>query len=287
MRKASGSLLLLLTAMIWGASFVLQRLGMDVVGPITFQGVRMLLGFFAVLPLVLLRRRRLGAGFRMPSLRGALWCGLTLCAGGILQQIGLTTTPAGKAGFISALYVVLVPVLGLLLGRRSGLRIWISVALAVAGLYLLSSVGAFSMSTGEVLILLCAFCYAAQILAIDRFAQDCDGVALSCLQFLVAGLVTLPIGIIAEHPAWHQIWNARWPLLYAGVLSSGVGFTLQIIGQKRVAPTAASLIMSLESVFSALAGAIFLHEVMRGRELLGCALMLAAVVLSQLPGKRK
>ena len=285
MKRTSGSLMLLFTALIWGTAFVAQRLGMDYMGPITFQSVRMLLGFATLLPVVLLRRRRQRAAFRSPSPRAALTCGLVLAAAGTLQQIGLTTTPAGKAGFISALYVVLVPVLGLFLGRKTGTRTWIGVALSVLGLYLLSSVGRFSLSAGECCILISALLYALHILVIDRWAPGCDGTALSCLQFLVAGLAALLPGLLLEQPALAQIWRARWALLYTGVLSCAVAYTLQIMGQQRVPPTLASLIMSLESVFSALAGALFLRETMGGRELLGCGLMLLAVVLSQLPGR--
>lgn len=282
MKNASGSLLLLLTALIWGTAFVAQRFGMNFVGPITFQAVRTLLGCAALLPVALLRRKQLGTAFRMPSAKAWLTCGLLLTGASTLQQIGLTSVPAGKAGFITALYVVLVPVLGVFLGRHTNRRTWIGVALSVAGLYLLSSISSLSVSSGEILIMLCALLYALQILAVDHFAPECDGVALSCMQFLVAGLVPLPIALVTERPQWIQLWNARLAIFYTGVFSCSIAYTLQILGQRRTAPALASLIMSLESVFSVIFGVLLLHETMTGKELLGCALMLSAVVLSQL-----
>ena len=285
MKKASGSLLLVLTALIWGTAFVAQRYGMDFVGPFTFQAVRTLLGFLTLLPVALLRKKRLGAAFRMPSLRAVLACGLPLMAASTLQQVGLTTVPAGKAGFITALYVVLVPVFGIFLGRRTNGRTWIGVALSVVGLYLLSSIGSLSVSSGELLVIGCAVLFALQILAVDHFAPECDGVMLSCLQFLVAGLIPLPLGLLLEHPQWSQLWDARVAILYTGVFSCGIAYTLQILGQRRTPPALASLIMSLESVFSVVFGVLLLHETMTAKELIGCALMLGAVVLSQLPEK--
>ena len=286
MKNASGSLLLLLTALIWGTAFVAQRYGMDFVGPLTFQAVRTLLGFLTLLPIVLWRRRKLGRDFRMPSLRAVLCCGLPLMAASTLQQIGLTTVNAGKAGFITALYVVLVPVLGIFLGRRTGKKTWIGVALALAGLYLLSSISSLTISAGELLLIACALLFSLQILAIDRFAPECDGIALSCFEFLVAGLLPLPLGLILEHPALVQLWDARVAILYTGVFSCGIAYTLQILGQRRTPPALASLIMSLESVFSVIFGALLLGETMTGRELIGCGLVLAAVILSQLPEKK-
>lgn len=286
MKKTGGSLLLLLTALIWGLAFVAQRFGMNFLGPITFQGVRTLLGCVSLLPLALLRRKKQGAAFRMPSLRAVLCCGGALALASTMQQIGLTATPAGKAGFITALYVVLVPVIGMLLGRRTGRRTWIGVALSLAGLYLLSSVTSFSLEGGELWVLASAVMYSLQILSIDHFAPQCDSVMLSCLQFLAAGAAPLLLGLVTEHPQWRQIWDARWALLYTGIFSCGVAYTLQIVGQQTTPPTLASLIMSLESVFSAVFGALLLHETMHGRELLGCALMLLAVVLSQLPERQ-
>lgn len=277
--------MLLLTALIWGTAFAAQRSGMEHMGPFTFQSVRLLLGWMSLVPLVLWRRKRQGASFRFPSLKAVLACGLPLAMASTIQQIGLTMVPAGKAGFITALYVVLVPLFGLFLGRRPALRVWIGVALAVAGLYLLSGISSLSVSWGEALIIACAVFYALQILAIDRFAPGCDGVALSMMQFMVAGILPIPFMIALEHPQWAQLRAGAFSVVYAGVFSCGVAYTLQILGQKRTPPALSTLIMSLESVFSVLAGALFLGERMKGTEILGCVLMLCAVIISQLPGR--
>ena len=287
MKKMQGSLMLLLTALIWGMAFVVQRSGMELIGPYTFQAVRTLLASAALLPLALWRKKRLGADFRMPRPGLALTCGLLVGCACLAQQVGLTTTPAGKAGFISSLYVVAVPVLGLLLGRRAGARVWLGVALSVAGLYLISAVGSFSLDRGEWLMLLCAALSAVHIVVIDRYGAACDAVMLSCQQFFIAGLLPLPLAFTLEKPAFEAVWQAKWLILYAGVMSSAVGYTLQTLGQKRVAPATASLILCLESVFAAVLGALILHETLSPREMLGCALMLAAVVICQLPAGRK
>ena len=287
LHKAGGSLMLLATAMIWGAAFVTQRSGMTYLGPATFQSVRILLGFFSLLPVALLRRKRLGAAYRRPSLVAVLTCGVLLGTASVVLQHGLISTPAGKAGFISALYVVVVPLLGLLGGRRVGLRGWLGIGLAVIGLYLLTAVGSLRMEQGEVTVLVSMLLFSLHIIAIDRFSPQADGVMLSCLQFLVAGLLLLPFSLIYEHPTGSALWQARWLLLYTGVLSCAVAYTLQILGQQRTPPALATLILCLESVFSVISGAVFLHERMSGRELAGCALMLSAVMIAQLPGKVK
>lgn len=278
--------MLLVTALIWGTAFVAQRFGMDFMGPLTFQSVRTLMGCAALLPVVLWHKRRMGRAFHMPPLKAVLACGLPLTLASTLQQMGLTSITAGKAGFITALYVVLVPVLGIFLGRRTNARTWIGACLAVAGLYLLSNVGSLAVSAGELQLLACALLYALQIMAVDHFAPQCDGVALSLCQFLVGGLLPLPFALIFEHPQFSQLWDGRLALFYTGVFSCGIAYTLQILGQKRTPPALASLIMSLESVFSAVFGALLLHETMTGREIAGSALMLSAVILSQMPERR-
>lgn len=291
MKKASGSLMLLLTALIWGTAFVAQRTGMDYVGPISFQTVRSFLGFLALAPVMLVRRKQLGEAFKMPSLRGALTCGVILGAASTMQQIGLATTQAGKAGFISALYVVLVPLLGVFMGRRVRKLVWLGVLLSLTGLYLmsLSAQFSFAMTKGEFWVFISAILYALHILSVDRFAAEADGVALSCMQFLVAGLVGVVPMLVVEKPEAIHLWNARGTLLYTGVLSSGVAYTLQILAQKGSNPTVVTILLSLESVFAVLAGAVILQQSMTGREYLGCVLMFAAVILAQIevPTKKK
>lgn len=288
MKKTSGSLLLLLTALIWGTTFVAQRTGLNHVGSITLQSVRSLLGFAALLPMVAMRRRK-GKSGPMPTLAASLSCGAVLAVAATVQQIGLQYTTAGRAGFISSLYVVLVPLLGLLLRRKPEKGVWIGVPLSVLGMYLMASVSGegFAMSTGDWLMLASALLFACHIVVVGHFAAQADGVALSCAQFFVAGLITLPFAILTETITWAGIWEAKWALLYAGVLSCGVGYTLQIIGQRETPPAIASLIMSLESVFSAIAGVLMLGESMQPREILGCALMLSAVMIAQLPIGKK
>lgn len=288
MKKTSGTLLLLLTALIWGTAFVAQRTGMDHLGPIAFQSIRALLGFLSLLPLMLLRKRA-GKSGPMPTVKASLSCGAVLAVASTVQQIGLQYTTASKAGFISSLYVVLVPLIGLLLGRKPEKGVWIGVPLSVLGMYMIASVSGegFSLGRGDWLMLASALLFACHIVVVGHFAPQADGVALSCAQFFVAGLMTLPIAFLTEHIPLAGIWEAKWALLYAGVLSCGVAYTLQIVGQKDTPPAIASLTMSLESVFSAIAGAIILHETLQPREMLGCALMLAAVMIAQLPIARQ
>ena len=293
-KELRGSLCLLLTAVIWGAAFVAQSVSMDYVGPFTFQCVRSLLASLVLLPVALLlraRRRRRGeepAGDGKG--RGTLWkagliCGLIMTVATNLQQVGMQYTTPGKAGFITALYIVLVPLLGLFRGRRPSLRLWLCVALALVGLWLLSMTGGFALSTGDLLVLLCAVAFSFHILAVDRFAPLVDGVALSCIQFLVTGVLSGVLMLLFESPRLPAIGQAAVPILYAGIMSCGVAYTLQIIGQKYARPTVASLLMSLESVFALLTGMVILNQIPTPREAVGCAVMLAAIVLAQLPEK--
>ena len=278
----------MLTALIWGTAFVAQRTGMDHLGPIAFQSIRALLGFLSLLPLMLLRKRA-GKSGPMPTVKASLSCGAVLAVASTVQQIGLQYTTASKAGFISSLYVVLVPLIGLLLGRKPEKGVWIGVPLSVLGMYLIASVSGegFSLGRGDWLMLASALLFACHIVVVGHFAPQADGVALSCAQFFVAGLMTLPIAFLTEHIPLAGIWEAKWALLYAGVLSCGVAYTLQIVGQKGLNPTVAALILSLESVFSALSGYLFLHQVLTTRELIGCVLMFIAIVLAQLPDIRR
>ena len=254
--QIKGILQILLATLIWGCAFVAQSVGMDHLGPMSFQAIRSLLAVLALLPVIFLMDRDPKA--YIPRWKNkSLWktgilCGLALFVAQGLQQMGLLYTEPGKAGFITAMYIVLVPVLGLFLGRKCGARVWISVALAVAGLYLLSCVGVTKINLGDILILISAGAFAVQIVLIDNLAQTMDGVRLNCIQFGVVMVLSVLAAAVTEAPTWDGVLACALPLLYTGVLSSGVAFTLQILGQQHLPPEPASLIMSLESVFAVL-----------------------------------
>lgn len=295
------SLLLILTAFIWGIAFVAQSKGGDAVGPYTFNCLRFILGAVVLIPVIYLldklnltKRRPTTKKEKCNLLLGGVSCGVVLCIASTFQQLGLFYgSTAGKAGFLTACYILLVPILGLFLKKKCGWNIWIGVAITLVGLYLLCMNGTFSIQLSDVLLLICALGFSVHILVIDHFTPLVDGVRMSCIQFFVAGLLSIiPTFIvdmqhsIAGIRAWAPALaspDAWIPILYAGFFSCGVGYTLQVIGQQGLNPTIASLLMSLESVFSVIAGWIILHETMGGRELLGCALIFAAVVLAQLP----
>lgn len=293
--KLKNSLLLVLVALIWGVAFVAQSEGAKDVGPYTFNAVRMIIGGLVLLPCIKIMDAVKEKEPNAPREKGGrtLWlgglcCGAALFLASTLQQVGILYTTAGKAGFITALYIVLVPVLGLLFGRKTGAAVWISVALAVVGMYFLCMTGSLSLGRGEALCMLCALFFAVHITVIDHFSPDVDGVRMSCIQFFVCGGLSAVLMFLFEKPDIHKIVSAWLPILYTGVLSSGVAYTLQIVAQKNVNPTVASLLMSLESVFSALAGWAILGQGLSGRELFGCVLLFAAIILAQLPiGKRK
>ena len=282
-----GSLLLLLGAVIWGAAFAAQRAGMDHVQPFTFSGVRMLLAGLVMIPAAALMRRKTGpvpAETQKQQRKGGLICGLLLFFATSLQQIGLVYTSAGKAGFITALYVVLVPVAGwVFLRKQPGKMIWAGVGLAVIALYLLCvPAEGFQIEKGDALLLGCAMCFTGQILCVDHYAPKVDGLTLARDEFLVTGGLSMIIAVFTEDIRLDGILEAAVPILYTGVFSGAVGYSLQIIGQRDVNPTVASLIMCLESVFAVLTGAILLGERMTGREIAGCVLMFCAVILAQL-----
>lgn len=287
-RKAlRGSLLLLLGAVIWGAAFAAQRAGMDHVGPFTFSGVRMLLAGIVMIPASMLSRRKAGpvtAEVQKKQRRGGLICGLLLFLATSLQQIGLVYTSAGKAGFITALYVVLVPVAGwVFLRKQPGKMIWAGVGLAVIALYLLCvPAEGFQIEKGDALLLGCAVCFTGQILCVDHYAPQVDGLTLARDEFLITGALSMIIAVFTEEIRMDGILEAAFPIIYSGILSGAVGYSLQIIGQRDVNPTVASLIMCLEAVFAVLTGAIMLGERMTGREIAGCVLMFCAVILAQL-----
>ena len=282
-----------LAALIWGTAFVAQSVGADYVQPFTFNAARAAIAFVFLLVLcavLRMRRRRDFAGearsrphARRDLLLGGLCCGAALTVATNLQQKGLETTTSGKAGFITALYIVLVPIAGIFLKKHPPKTIWISVALAVAGLYCLCVTEGFSIAPGDFYVMLCAFCFTGHILIIDHFTQKVDGVELSCVQFLVSAILS-SIGMLAfETPSLAGLQACIFPLLYVGVFSSGVAYTLQILAQKDSDPTVVSLLLSLESVFATLAGAIILKDQMSAREYFGCVLVLIAVLLAQIP----
>ena len=281
------SLLLLITAIVWGVAFVAQQVGMEHVGPFTFNAARYFIGGAVLLPVIGLRGRT-GAAGKAPAGGRSLWiggalCGLALFAASSFQQIGIQFTTVGKAGFITACYIVLVPIFSLFLGRRCSKIVAVSVVLAVAGLYLLCMNESLRLGAGDVIVLAGAVLFAVHILVVDAYAPRTDGVKLSCIQFFTAGACSLAAALFTEGISLDALRGAALPILYAGVFSCGVGYTLQVIGQKGVDPTLASLILSLESCVSVLAGWVLLGQRLSARELWGCAAMFAAIVLAQLP----
>lgn len=290
--KLKNAVILALTAFIWGTAFVAQSVGMDHLGPFTFNGVRNFIGGIALLPCIVLLREIEGSvqeksGTRKDLFVGGIACGICLFVASSLQQVGLQYTTTGKAGFITAFYIVLVPVLGIFLKKRIGWKVWTAVFLAIIGLYFLCITEKFSIARGDILIFLCALIFAVHILIIDYFSPKVDGVKMSCVQFFVCGIASLIPMFVLENPTFEGILLSIGPLLYAGVLSSGVAYTLQIIGQNNVNPAIASLILSLESCFAVLAGWIVLGQRLSIRESAGCILMFAAIILAQLPEKKK
>ena len=293
-KQLRGSLYLLLATVIWGSTFVAQSVGMDYIGPFTFQAVRCGLAVIGLLPLIFILDKKAGRSFCKEWANKQLWVGGLLCAlplffSANLQQIGIVSTSAGKSAFLTAMYIVLVPLLGLFVGRKPSPMIPVSVALAVGGLYLLSCMGVTQIQTGDILLLLCAVMFAVQILFVDRFAAAVDALRLNCLQALICAVASGIIAGFTEEIRISNLLDCWLPLCYAGFLSMGAAYSLQIIGQKYLEPSAASLIMSLESVFAVLFGWLLLKETMTLWEAIGCALVFAAVILSQvsIPTKKK
>lgn len=304
--KIRNSLLLMIAALIWGTAFVAQSEGADAIGPYAFNCIRSFIGTGALLVVVFVLDK-LGISKKKPTtkeekkllLKGGISCGIVLFIAGNLQQVGLYYgTSAGKAGFLTACYILLVPIIGLFLKKKCGWNIWIGVGLTLIGLYLLCMSGTLSFQFSDGLVLICALFFAIQILIVDYYSPLVDGVRLSCIQFAVCAVLGLiptacvDVGLSVERvQAWLPLlasWEAWGSLLFAGVMSSGVAFTLQIIAQNGLNPTVASLIMSLESVFAVLAGWLILQERMTGREIVGCILIFGAIVLAQVPiGKKR
>ncbi len=288
--KFKGSLSLLSATVIWGLAFIAQSVGMEKIGPFTFQMIRCGLAvlFLFGCSLVTDLKSNSFKKWKDPVLwKAGTICGCALFVAASLQQIGLVYTDAGKAGFITAMYIVLVPILGLFLKNKPPKSAVFSVALAVVGLYLLSCVGVSQINKGDLFLMGCALAFAVQINCIDRLAGDLDGIRLNCVQSLVVTVLSVPFVLLTETVDISNIAACWGSLMFAGVLSMGVAYTLQIVGQKALEPTTAALIMSLESVFAALGGWVILHERMSSSELMGCGLVFAAVVLSQIPIKEK
>lgn len=293
-KQIKGILSLLSATIIWGSAFIAQSVGMDLIGPFTFQTIRCALAVLFLFPLTFLLEMPKGsaadtiARWKNPRLwKTGIICGLALFIAANLQQVGLVYTDAGKAGFLTAMYIVIVPILGIFLHRKPPKTALFSVLIAVVGLYMLSCMGVSQINIGDIFLVGCALGFAVQIMLIDGLAENLDGLRLNCIQALMVALCSAPVMLLRESVDLSNILACWLPLGFAGILSMGVAYTLQIVGQKNLEPTTASLIMSLESVFAALGGWLILHESMTGWELTGCGLVFAAVVLSQLPVKKK
>ena len=302
-RQLRGSIMLFTTALIWGTAFVAQKSGMDSMPPVAFNGIRTVIGGIALLPVIYIMtqaaKRKGTYHEETPQEKKTLWiggicCGLALCAAGNIQQIGMVYTTAGKTGFITALYVILVPLIGLILRQKIRPVVWACVVASAVGLYLLcipADGGFGNINKGDLIILLCSLMFAIHILTIDHFSPKANGVKLSCIQFFVAGGLSCILMFVIDPmlgfslPTWANIQGGWFEILYAGIMSCGVAYTLQVVGQKDVEPTLASMLLCLESVFAVIAGAILLGETMGAREIIGCVIMFAAIMVAQLPSK--
>lgn len=316
--KLRNTFFLFLTAMIWGAAFVAQSVSMDYIGPFTFICLRSVIGGLFLIPVIIvldgIRRKSQNESANVVSsentlhniemdiekeekqrlswknkqlIEGGIVCGILLFFANCFQQTGIQYTTVGKAGFITTFYIIIVPLIGLFFKKYCGILTWIGVVIALVGLYFLCITQKLTIQRGDALILCCSVLYAGQILAIDHYNPFVDGVKMSCIQFLTGGVLGAVFMFLFENPSVAMILSAAGPILYTGIMSTGVGYTLQIVGQKGLNPTVAALILSLESVFSALSGYVFLHQVLTTRELIGCVLMFIAIVLAQLPDIRR
>lgn len=295
MKKVIGVFELALTAFIWGVAFVAQSVGMDYIGPFTFNCVRFFIGGIVLIPLIFFLNRGKRKEVKNEQSReqkkntiiGGILCGILLCAASSFQQFGIMQTSVGKAGFITALYIIIVPLLGIFLHKRITLLMGISALIAVFGFYLLCISGQIEINRGDLLVLICAFIFSLHILVIDIYSPKGDCVTISCIQFFVSGIISGICMFLFETPVLADIFAAYIPVLYAGIFSCGVAYTLQIVGQKNMEPAVASLILCLESVFSAIAGWLILKQALSRRELIGCIFVFTAVILAQLPQKEK
>ncbi len=290
--KIKGSTYLIIATIIWGSAFVAQSVGMAHIGPFTFQAVRCALAAFGLLPFIYLADRKQGNSFIAQWKNKRLWLAGALCAvpfflAANLQQVGIVSTDAGKSAFLTAMYIVIVPIIGLFRGKKFTPMIPVSVILAVIGLYLLSCVGVSRIRFGDICLLGCALMFAVQITAVDIFAQEVDAMRLNCLQSGLGAIASAMVMLFTEEPTFQGIWDCTLPLAYTGFLSMGLAYTLQILGQKHLESATASLLMSLESAFAVLSGWLILGERLSSEEAAGCLLMFIAVIVSQIPVKQK
>lgn len=287
MKSLKYNLLLVLAAFIWGAAFSAQSAGMDYLGPFTFNAIRFIIGSLVLIPvIVLIDKKKLKNGEKVSTfkdnLKAGVLCGIILCTATSFQQIGIIYTSAGKAGFITALYVIMVPIVGIFFGKKNRLLLWISAAMAVCGMYLLTLSGGFGINKGDVLVFICSIVFTLHILVIDKYAPSLDGVKISSIQFMTSGVICAVIVPFTEKVTLSSVWDCRIPILYAGILSCGVAYTLQIVGQQKTQPVVASLLLSLESVFSVITAWLFLGESLTGREIIGCVIVFIAIILAQI-----
>lgn len=294
--QVRNSFLLFLTAFIWGMAFVSQSKGMDYMHPFTFNGVRSLIGAVVLLLYLMLTGRFTGEKAKQIdwkiTLQAGIWCGLALTVASTLQQFGIKYTTVGKAGFITTLYIIFVPMAGIFFKRRVAGIVWLSAIMAAVGMYLLCMTESLVLGIGDILVFICAIVFAAHIMIVDYYSPKTDGVIVSCIQFAICGVVCGLGSLIWGEPTVGQITDGIGSLLYAGVLSCGVAYTLQIVGQKGVNPTVAALILSLESVVATVSawiaykiGFLTTDQTLTGRQIAGCVIVFVAVVLVQLPSE--
>ncbi len=292
--KVKGNIILFITAIIWGASFVAQSVGMDYIGPNTFMGIRTTMGGIVLLPFIFftdMKKKKNGTYKKTDTKKLLIYgslCGIFLCIASTLQTYGLKVTTTANSGFLTALYIIFVTIFGVFFGKKLSFKLMSGVLVAIVGMYFLCLFGdKVSFNWGDGLTLLCAIFFAGQILLIDRFVNQVDGIKLACTQFLISGTINLILMLIIETPEISNIVACGTSLLYSGIMSCGIAYTLQIIGQKYADPTSASIIMSLESVFAAISGWLLLGEAMSLPKIFGCILMFAAIVLVQLPDRQQ
>ena len=288
MKERNAALLLLLTSLIWGFAFVAQSVSSESIGPFTFNSIRMMIGAIVLIPVALpcIMKEKDSPGYWKRTLLSGLLCGALLISAAVTQQFGVAQSGAGKGGFITSIYIIIVPFISVLMGKRIDGRTWAAAAVALIGMYLLCLGSDEGIARGDIFLIICAVLFSLHIMAIDRVGRNVDGVTLSMVQFLFGSLIAMP-GMIVEAPSSGALLSAWLPILYAGAFSCGIAYTLQVVGQRYVRPSHAVLLLSLESVWAAIGGTLLLSERMSVRESIGCALVFAAVIAAQLPSKRK